>query len=235
MPGVGKTFLARHLTRMLKGQGLQVSERGLSVAADSRFTRISAKLCLVIYGLLSERNSLGPVLALIGASGVASNRAKLKLVFNWLYLCALIRRESSQYPIVVMDQGLAQALWSTLFYGVERPQDDLFAQQFCSLLDALKLQSLQIIQVHAPEETIKSRIDGRKHGMSPLDGGNQDDWSKAEWATSVGRDLIDLLRSSDSVLQIADLSDHGDGIDEADLERICERVIATRPSARTVG
>ena len=62
---------------------------------------------------------------------------KIKLVFNLLYVCALIRSEAKRADILVLDQGLAQALWSTLYYGEARPAELTMNSEFKILLAAM--------------------------------------------------------------------------------------------------
>ena len=231
LPGVGKTFLAEHLIGFLKERGYQVGDRAVRIAGGAPVTRISTKILLVIQALLVTPNCMGPTLALLRSSKVVSLRSKVKLVVNWLYLHALIRRESRLNQIVVLDQGLAQAVWSTLFYGLERPQNEVFARHFSELLAGLEFQSLHIIQVHAPGGAIKTRIESRKLGKSPLDNGNQADWSKAQWVTNEARILLDFQQRAAGTIQITDVSNQLDGADQVNLEQIFEIIAGDLPQS----
>ena len=229
LPGVGKTFLAEHLIDFLKERGYQVGDRAVRITGGAPVIRISTKIALLIQALLVTPNCLRPILALLRISKVVGLRAKVKLVVNWLYLHALIRRESSLSQVIVLDQGLAQAVWSTLFYGIERPQNEVFEPPFGELLAGLEFQSLFIIQVHAPGDAIKARIESRNHGKSPLDNGNQEEWSKAQWVTGEVRSLIEFQQRSVKRIQVTDISNQVDGLDKVNLQPIFEMIVADLP------
>lgn len=224
MPGAGKTFLARHLIRHLGEHRFCVSDRAVRLAAGNGLSRVALKVVLLMRALMFDRECLQPVLALTQSCGIAGGGRKLKILVNWLYLCALIRRECKRYPVVVLDQGLAQALWSSLFHGVTQPQGDTVVTQFEHLFAQLGVDRLQVFQLQAAENVIASRIESRQRGKSPLDGGSRDDWSRAAWVTRETRSLIDAVASRDPAIRIDDMCNQTDGIDQLDLDRIREMI-----------
>ena len=220
MPGSGKTFVAKHLIESLRKDGIKVGELALTLSQGGSLRRVAGKIWLVTGSLLVHRGIFRSVLTLVSAYKVLRMSSKVKLVFNWLYLCGLIRRESKHAEILVLDQGLAQALWSTLYYGEARPAELTACQFLQSLLKQMAIEALHVVNVVAPDDCIENRLARREHGKSPLDRDRQGAWNRAILVTGEAKLMIDKLSQSTPSILLTDISNSGNDLNIAELDRI---------------
>lgn len=226
MPGSGKSYVAGHLAAQLRQQGFRVSERTLSLSRANAPRRILGKVGLVARGFVSGVRLLPVLLALVADCGAGGLKRKTKLVFNWLYLCALVRIDSRDHQVLVLDQGFAQALWSTFFYAAETsPAAADFMQR---LLERLPIDYLSVVHVDTDAQCIKRRLAGRSRGNSPLDRDLSGAWQRANRVT--GETRTELLRVAALVsnFELLDLDNTDDGVNAPELERVAREMSGMR-------
>ena len=95
------------------------------------------------------------------------------MLFNLLLISAVIMRHRSRPTVLLLDQGIAQAIWSCFYYHIGEV-DSVFINKvqnnIVGLLVYLGLDQFIILAVSANESTILSRLSSRSnHGTSPLD------------------------------------------------------------------
>lgn len=214
LPGAGKSYLAEQICAHLKGAGLQVGGRAMLLGLSGTTNRILEKVGLILLALWKNRSANHIAWRLIRLYQPSSYRAFLKLIFNWLYICALIRSEVRNSDAVVLDQGIGQALWSTDFHSRHIPDREVVASLLVSLIQELQLSNLEILHVSANEECIKNRIQSRLNGNSPLDR-NPGLWIRAVAVTGRVRIILDdVVRLSESI-SIIDINNNGQALDIA--------------------
>lgn len=169
IPGVGKTFVALSFLTALERAGGKASDQGIRINNASSLKRIATKLTLILRLLITNPALLLTSTRLVRIHSLRYSLRFLKLVVNWLYVIALIRSNSGRPQILVLDQGLGQALWSTVFYGSEPPVLESVVDLLKDILPGHLTGRLVIFHITAANETVSARIDAREGGGSPLD------------------------------------------------------------------
>ena len=182
VPGVGKTYLARNAVPLGVHQPLdRFSEVG-------RAKRISRKLSLMLRHLPTALPACFWAVRLTSLYPLMSWRRRSKALFNWVFIDCVVREAARcGNSVIVLDQGIAQALWSTQF-----GTDDCPAEELRSLLQrylaGLPISEWHVVRVTASEETVRQRVDMRK-GSSPLD----HDLKLIDKAQSAEREIVEVL------------------------------------------
>ena len=115
-------------------------------------------------------------------------RRRSKVLFNWMFIDCVVREAARcGNSVIVLDQGIAQALWSTQFGTNDCPADELrsLLQRY---LAGLPICEWQVVRVTASEETVRQRVEERK-GLSPVDL----DIKLMDKAQSVEREIVEVL------------------------------------------
>jgi hypothetical protein len=148
----------------------------------------------------------------IAATKQATANDLLKSLINWMYISSLSSGKLSDGRITILDQGIAQALWSIGFAAQNKAWLDVVMDQLHSKMFKPDL----IIHVHADHRTIVSRLGRRQVLMSRLD--------------RVGQDLRPLQQAqvhSESILRKL----RSDGVRVVDTENDCYGRLATSAKA----
>ncbi len=221
-PGAGKTFVAERLAESLGARGFSVDIRAIEVTRAKRLKRVLTKGMLVIRESITDPAGLWSIVSLIRACKTASPLAAIRLVFNWLYLSALIRVQAGHSQFMILDQGLGQAFWSSLFYGMSSPPQALVDGLINSRLAILGIGTWHVIEVQADSELIATRIASRQHGNSPLDRGDEQTREKAEKITRQARFVLDRFIEGKANAEISSFSNRVEALNEAELDRLIE-------------
>lgn len=165
-PAVGKTTLARavgdHLTDRL--------DAPISVPTDTVASRGTARRILTKLGYALWRFFRAPGRSLADLRAISRTDQQtpgdtLSVALNWQYVCAISGRASG---LVLLDQGLYQALWS-VGYRSGRPWNE-------SLRCLTVPESLRpdfVVVVRADRETVAQRLHNRE-GDSRVDSSTLD-------------------------------------------------------------
>lgn len=232
IPGSGKSFVAERLIESLRQDGIQIDDAGLRLSKATAAGRIIGKFGLVMRELLRNGRLLRPIFSFVSAAGVRGIKRKSKLVFNWLYLGALIDLNTGRNQIIVMDQGLCQALWSTFFYaggGADLERSVSFLREVLSMLP---VKDLCVVSVSASDELIKRRISSRVRGHSPLDRDLEGSWQRATEVTKAVSRVIERLIALEQNCKLVDIPNHDQGIAEQELNRIRQALGETARTGR---
>lgn len=208
MPGVGKSYLSSKLGEMLGSDGLRVGDRIMAISQMPSTKRFTKKFWLIVATLWVNRNANVTIWKLIRLHRPANFKTYSKLLINWLFVYALIRVESRNSDIVLLDQGLSQALWSTKYYGRSEPDNHVVARLVLHLLKQLNIAPLSIIYVGADDSLIKKRIYSRENGSSPLDR-DLGEFIRAKAATDQSFAIFELLAEQESTLIITHFNNNG--------------------------
>jgi hypothetical protein len=201
MPGVGKSYLSTKLGKMLEADGLQVGDGIIAISKMPSAKRITTKIWLIVATLWENRRTIATIWKLTRLHRPPNIKLYSKLLINWLFVNALIRIESRDSDMVLLDQGLSQALWSTKYYGRNKPNNHVVARLMLRLLKDLYIAPLSIIYVSADDSLIKKRIGSRENGSSPLDR-DMNEFMRAKAATEQSFAIFALLAEQESTLII---------------------------------
>lgn len=218
LPGSGKTFLSRRLVDAFRSNGMHVSDRSILLSHMSSTRRIILKVSLVLWWLPRNARLLREVVSLVLSCKPIRPRKTLKLLYNWLYIISLIKAELRSNDIVVLDQGIGQALWSTLFYGQKRPDSESMVGILESVLGSFGPISVHVIHVHASDNLIKRRLSERSNGRSPLDLDRDTVWPRAVATTNESRKILDKLFSVKSNIHMLEYSNDSSNIQVDSME-----------------
>ncbi|SEA11179.1 AAA domain-containing protein [Desulfuromusa kysingii] len=193
-PGVGKSYLAKGLSSYFKANSVNVSDQSLAVGQMSRLHRLVYKNRIIIPMLVLKPRILWILLAFAFKAGVKTPAAFMRVLVNWLYIVALMQRELKHYGVVILDQGIVQALWSTVFRG-RNVELNATAALIRSLLKACSAKQLVVVHLSLDREKHRVRLASRLHGCSPLDDGDCEKFQRGLLtAKSVG-DVVSKLEN----------------------------------------
>lgn len=187
VPGCGKSTLSRYLAELLLDRQFVVEEPTYDIDhRRSKFQRRGGKLRHILtYAALNPRSAFTELKTILGTrqASVADLR---RAVFNWFFVRSVAARRRAPGVVTVLDQGLAQALWTTGFAAKG-------AATWLELLrgrpaQAPSLPSL-VVHVRAHSATVGDRLDKRRHHASRMD--------------RLGRDPNALRRADDIVGLVA--------------------------------
>jgi thymidylate kinase len=222
LPGAGKSTLSHLVACSLAQRGCVVRE--VTYGLDHNcggFRRNLVKLTSVTTYLcrhpLQARADIVCILATKQVTWADIRRS----LFNWLYVASVMSKKRNGKLIVILDQGLAQALWSIGLAARDKLWLDL-----CS--DAARREALKpdlIVDVKAGFQNVGSRLASRKKRISRID--------------SLGEDRAVLRRAQDhmdSIVQtfkgaaVMVLEAQNDSQDElmSNAQQIAEIIIAVK-------
>lgn len=170
MPGVGKSTIAEALGALRLPGEAPVNRRALEIGRASRPVRILHKSTLLLWLLRRDITGARAVGRLAGDIVSSAGRPPVKVLVNWLFLIALLRRNVEADGLVILDQGIAQGLWSTLYRASAGDWNrDGAVALFEEVLRQTEPRSLIVVLVKAEENVLWRRIASRRGGGSPLD------------------------------------------------------------------
>ena len=194
-PGIGKSYLAKGLVTQFRAGGKSVSDRSVVVGDMARFRRIIYKVSIIILMLVITPVRLRLLPGFILKAGVKRPMAFIQVLVNWLYIVALIRSEVRRYDIVILDQGIAQAVWSTIFRS-DIANPDTSAKLMKYVLMACGIRQLVVVHLTLDLEKHRARLSSRLNGHSPLDDGDPVKFERGLLSEKVVGGVIEQLVSS---------------------------------------
>jgi glycosyltransferase involved in cell wall biosynthesis len=180
LPGSGKTTVARAVMTQLRDKGYAVSFSGETMGDHLPIWRRSLRrLRLIARELASRPGLLLRSIARLGA-GPAGPRDRIKSVWNYCSVLAMsIRHSRSRHEVLVLDQGLVQALWTGQMHRRQNPSDEVDP----ALVDADWFQRCLFVHVQATQRVARSRLQRRRQQTSRMQqsdrAGDRALWEKA--------------------------------------------------------
>ena len=196
VPGVGKSYLVRTAVSANIARPMDRFSQG------GRVQRFRRKVWLMLRHLPKAVSSTLWARKLISLYPAMGSRRWWKVLFNWVFLDCLIREAARcRTPVLVLDQGIAQALWSTQFGAGGRCPTEEVRTPLRRYLEGLPISEWAVVRVTAPPEIVKKRVEGRE-GFSPVDRdpGSMDEARCAE--RQVGEVLTGLARGAEGAPSI---------------------------------
>jgi adenylate kinase len=122
MPGSGKSTISHLVARSFKLDGYLVNEctYHLDHCVRSPARQLVKSLGIARYAFNHPGNALAGTLS-IKSTGQASTRDFIKSLTSWMYAASLLSRRGRSPAIDILDQGIAQAVWS-IGFAAQRDQ-----------------------------------------------------------------------------------------------------------------
>ena len=166
LPGSGKSSLSRHVAEALAAFGLTVDE--ITYDLDHRRAkpaRVLLKLaCLVRHVAAVPRQSASSSWRIAGTRQATWSDLR-KSALNWIFISSLASRERPPNRITLLDQGVAQALWSIGFAA----RHDLWLDLVLKDGGATAMKPDLVIHVRADRAIISERLSRRVPQVSRLE------------------------------------------------------------------
>ena len=190
MPGVGKSFLSKHIVPEKYFHPMDFYNQ------CPKAYRFVYKILLILRYLFIPSSNFTLIWRLMKSYSFRYTFRKWRVLFNWLFIDAVIRDAAkAKHEVIILDQGIAQGIWSTQF-GLDRRVMELDFTKFINqFLQKLPVSKLVIIHVTAPVEIIKSRLNNRL-GCSPLD----DDFSRLSEAILADKATLTIIKNLTNTL-----------------------------------
>jgi thymidylate kinase len=165
LPGAGKSSMSRHVAEILLSRGLAVDE--VTYDIDHRHRRPMRAVFKV--ARILRYSGANPRKALVFSAGIAATeQATLsdlaKSALNWIYIASLASCERSDGRIVLLDQGLAQALWSIGFAARREAWLNLLDDSVDGVIGPD-----MVVYVRADLQTVRDRLARREPRVSRLE------------------------------------------------------------------
>lgn len=182
LSGAGKSTICKAVKRHLAGRGLPVVDLATSLGDDQAawIARHWRRAGYVLYGFMRRPLESVLLVKLVLQDGQTSVRNLMKVCWNfwsilgwyaWLY-----RRLPPDY-IVLVDQGLVQAVWSIRFSARVQQAD------WAAFLTRCGLSHMMLVALQTPPDVARQRLAARAAGSSRMEAyardGFQKEWSKA--------------------------------------------------------
>jgi len=165
LPGCGKSTLSRFVADLLMEQRIVVEETTYELThRRGKLARQRAKLRYLAY--IAARNPCAAFsnLLTIAVTRQASLSDMRMAGLNWLYILSLAARRSPT-AVTILDQGIAQAIWTIGFAAQSGSWLDLLltkAQKVAAMPDL-------VVRVRADFATIGDRLELREQHTSRMD------------------------------------------------------------------
>jgi thymidylate kinase len=192
LPGSGKSTMSRMSADLLEARGLTVEE--VTFELDHRrkaHRRILTKLVHILrFAARYPVRAIGDGIV-VASSGQATWKDGCKALFNWLFIASIAARKRAASQIVMLDQGVAQALWSVRFAARRDAGLDAMLRRArrAALLPDL------VVHVRTDLHVVGDRLSARAGRVSRLDAQGRD-LQALRHSESQADALIHRLRSS---------------------------------------
>ena len=191
LPGAGKSTLARLAAEALVECGIAVEYVNLAPTRGAGLPRRwLRKAGRVIEGLARTPRCSARTIRRIHETRQRSPRDFLITAFNWLLVTTLVRRAAASRKVVLLDQGIAQALWSVGFSA----QGDAWQETMRQVASRAPAPDM-IFLVQVAPLNIADRLALRRYKSSRLSGTQVTDPGLLARASALLVAVTDIMRS----------------------------------------
>ncbi len=196
LPGAGKTTVAARLETALRDNGIRTVSRSVVLADNSPFIWRQCRRLLIVTRNISRCWHLYYLsLKLILASGQKSVRDMVKVTWNvWSVLALMANSRAAGHHIVVVDQGLLQAVWSIQLRSTKALSFDSWSK----LLLTAGITDILFIHIQSEIAIARNRVSTRVHKGTRLDPRAQEDIADRWLAASAN--MTNLIHLTHGIL-----------------------------------
>lgn len=190
LPGSGKTTIANQLARHLCASDVAVLTRSHALADEWLvFQRHLKRARYVISTAMRTPRPFLRALRLIREDGQHSLRATLKVCWNlWCVMGWYGWLSRNHQGMVIVDQGLAQAVWSVRLSALRAKADWVGFLRECGMIDAMVITDCD-------PSVLEARLSARDGQISRLSGRSLEDryWQVAQNSFAEGCAEVETL------------------------------------------
>jgi len=222
LPGVGKSTLSHLVASLLLERGYAVDEVTYELDHNrGKFQRIRAKLAAVAGYVCRHPVQTQTDIACILATKQATWGDIRRSISNWLYVASVMSQKRTGGRIVILDQGLAQAVWSVGFAARETSWLELCSRA----ADRRVFKPDLVVEVKAGFQNVGSRLASREERISRIDhlGSNSEVLQRAQDHTDA---IVQTFKGA-AVMVLAAQNDSPDQL-VSNARRIAETITAMK-------
>jgi len=209
LPGAGKSTLASAVALRLTRRGVAVRNVG-SLYPDTSWRVRARKMARGLRETLSRPHNAFRSGRAVLASGQRSLVDAAKALHNWLFVSSLVEENGGEH-VVLLDEGIFQALWSIGYSG----RDGALAALLHDLYPLFPPPDLVVI-VDVGPATAAARLARRPFGGSRLERASADDPHAFVRAVQVWQELrrfVEGLSPDSHGVGVATVDNNGEGVD----------------------
>jgi len=167
LPGSGKSVLAHATARVLRERGVDVHEPTYKLAHErGEAARQVTKAWQTLTATVRSPRDTFSWFRAFAASRQARRSGLIKLTVNWLHLTTVLERAGRSAGVILLDQGLLQALWSVEY---EARRSLLESERLAERLADCLPERAAIVLTEASLTTVERRLAGRPGATSRLE------------------------------------------------------------------
>ena len=208
-PGSGKTYVSGLSYEQLSKYGAnEVNKLSVDIGKMDAIKRVFIKAAIIFYLIITSPGVVFNIVKLVREFHSKNDRIFAKLAINLLYVAGVMQFCKKFNQIVIMDQGIFQAIWSCIFHGNKEGFNfDTILSFLMVILSRIKITNLLIVHVSATDDNIKARLKTRKiKGNSLLNTENIKMIEKGMKATIETRAFLDYATKNTSFFSIVDFN-----------------------------
>src|SRR5690554_6194309 len=111
LPGSGKSYIALELSKLLNAKGYKTGLPNLKIVDSGTNIRKFKKVFMIFLFLFQHPIKFFTAVSLIIVSKQNNMHNFIKVMYNFLYINALINKSTHEDEITIFDEGFLQGLW----------------------------------------------------------------------------------------------------------------------------
>jgi hypothetical protein len=188
LPGAGKSTIATLLAERLKKAGWDVRSRGEILGDRLGFLRRQwMRFRIVVKWMVTDGRFSGHIVRYVRAAGQITTIDAIKVIWNfWVVLALMADHRQTSNNLMIVDQGLLQAVWSILL----TTRNPNHGQEWLRLLDEIGLHDAILIYTSVSSHEARQRLRARKRPLTRMAMGWAQDVAIWERAENISHDLV---------------------------------------------
>lgn len=167
LPGVGKTTIAKFLTKELKSLNIPVKELNFGIGSNNEVKKHKKISIALIYMLKSPVFVLN-LLYYIFKIKQQSIMDTVKVSYNLMFILGLYSKNKNNNKVNIMDQGLIQAIWAILYRSDIVEREVIIKRVLQLIMEKIYSENIFVIKVSSDTEVIIKRLRDRGRGSTRL-------------------------------------------------------------------
>ena len=215
LPGSGKTFIKDRLKKVLEEKGVKQIDDKLK--KRNKLMRIVYKLFIACQEFIAYPGRFFSLMKMVSKSGQKTKWDWAVVLFNWILMRSLYNRPFRD-GIILVDQGMFQAVWSTLLNAEnEISVEDIISESRAGFPNVLCV-------VDVSRETMEQGIKERDTNDSRLEKTDKEESKQLlDKGIAVHELIMDYITKNRCEYVIVDNNDRDDSIDKA-VQELADRI-----------